>query len=359
MISLKRYLDSAVSGLGMPDEDAERVLLAIAIGMYKSMLVEIGNCSIAACPGLGDGFKRNLGDLEAGLSIKADEAALTVTDANVRSQLRTWGQETAKHYHQKAGEVKELLLAMARTAESVSTRDQRSASQMTEVTERLKAIASLEDLSAIRASIHKSAAELKTSIDRMTAEGKEVLDHLRGQVATYQAKLEEAEEIASRDRLTGLNSRLFAEGQVEKRIKAESPFCIAMIDLEGFKKINDEYGHVVGDELLKQFGAEMMSRCRKTDIVGRWGGDEFVLLFDCHMPDALARVDRLRDWICGNYTVQGSQEEFKIRVDVSVGMAEHVAGEGLKEIIDRVDAEMCKQKALALERRSGISRSAA
>ena len=75
--------------------------------------------------------------------------------------------------------MKELLLVMARTAESVSARDQRCAGQMSAVTERLKAIASLEDLTEIRASIEKSATELKTSIDRMTAEGKEALEHLR------------------------------------------------------------------------------------------------------------------------------------------------------------------------------------
>jgi len=61
-----------------------------------------------------------------------------------------------------------MLLTMARTAESVSARDQRSAEQMSAVTERLRAIATLEDLTEIRTSIDISAAELKTSIDRMT-----------------------------------------------------------------------------------------------------------------------------------------------------------------------------------------------
>jgi len=95
---------------------------------------------------------------------------------------------------------------------------QRCAGQMSAVTGRLKAMASLEGLTEIRASIEKSATELKTSIDRMTAEGKEALEHLQEQVASYQTKLEEAEEIASRDALTGLSSRLYVEGQMEKRI---------------------------------------------------------------------------------------------------------------------------------------------
>jgi hypothetical protein len=78
--------------------------------------------------------------------------------------------------------VKDLLLLMARTAESVGTRDQRCAGQIHEVTSRLTAIASLDDITQIRATIEKSAAELRASIDRMTEEGKAVIDRLQEQV---------------------------------------------------------------------------------------------------------------------------------------------------------------------------------
>ena len=220
MISLKKYLDSQPAGRFTEIEPDEPDLLVVVIDAYGSALLEMGNCSLDACPGLGDDLKRNLERLRTGLSPGMSTRALAATDSGVRERLRVWGRDTAKHYQQKAGEVKELLLAMARTAESVSARDQRCAGQMSEVTERLKAIASLEDLTEIRASIEKSATELKTSIDRMTAEGKEALDHLREQVTSYQTKLEEAEEIASRDALTGLSSRLYVEGQIEKHIEA-------------------------------------------------------------------------------------------------------------------------------------------
>ena len=106
---------------------------------------------------------------------------LEPTASRRENNCAAWGRGAARHTGE-AREVKEMLLAMARTAESVSARDQRSADQMSEVTERLKAIATLEDLTEIRASIDNSAAELKTSIDRMTEEGKEVLDHLKKQV---------------------------------------------------------------------------------------------------------------------------------------------------------------------------------
>jgi len=330
----------------------EQDLVSVAMDAYGAALLEMGDCSMAVCPGMGDGLKGSLQELKARLSSKIDNAALLAIDSSVRAQLSEWSRGVAKHYQQKANEVKELLLAMARTTESVSARDQRSAVQMSEVTQRLKAIASLDDLTEIRASIEKSASELRTSIDRMTAEGKAVLDQLREQVAGYQTKLEEAEEQASRDALTRLSTRLHVEGQIDWRIQAHSPFCVALIDIDEFKKINDQYGHLTGDEVLKQFATELRSASRATDVIGRWGGDEFIILVDCNQTEAETQVERLRDWICGNYTVKRTQGDLKLRVNASIGLAVHRAGEDMKKVIERADAAMYNEKKAASRKQS-------
>jgi len=265
----------------------------------------------------------------------------------VQQQLQEWGRRTARHYREKAGEVKEILIVMARTAESVGARDQRCAEQIDRVTTRLKKIANLEDLSEIRASIESSAAELKTSIDRMTEEGKQVLEQLKRQVEDYQVKLEEAEKIASRDALTGASSRVFVEGQIEKRIESGAIFCVAIVDIDGFKRVNDAYGHLTGDELLQQFAGELRSACRSTDVIGRWGGDEFILLFDAALEEAEAQTERLRKWVCGNYTVTGKHGALKLLVNASIGLAAHAAGDAMKDLLARADAAMYQQKSAA------------
>jgi diguanylate cyclase (GGDEF)-like protein len=345
MISLKKYLEAQQADCGATSGREDGALLPAVVDAYGSALTEMGNSSMEACPGMGDELKHNLTELRSGLSPGMSAAALETTDSGVRGQIREWGRGTAKHFQQKACEVKEMLLMMARTAESVGARDQRCAGRMSEVTERLKAIASLDDLTEIRSSIEKSASELKSSIERMTAEGKAVLDRLKEQVAAYQTKLEEAEEIASRDALTGLSSRLYVEGQLEKRLAAEAPFCVAIVDIDRFKKVNDDHGHVTGDDLLKQFSTELRSACRAGDVIGRWGGDEFILLFDCGLAEAEAQTVRLRKWICGSYTVRGNAGEVKLRVDASVGLAERVAGEQMKDLLARADARMYEEKA--------------
>ncbi len=352
MISLKKYLDEAQTGpcpQHKPDADE---LLPVTIAAYRSALQEMGSCSLDACPALGEGLKRSLDKIGENLPSDICREAVEATGENVQEQLRDWGRHTARHFQQQAGEVKEILIVMARTAESVGERDQRCAKQISEVTARLRQIASLEDLTLIRASIEKSAAELKTSIDKMAAEGRAAIEQLRVEVSSYQTKLEEAENIASRDSLTGLRSRLWVENQIERLILLKLPFCVAILDMDGFKQVNDRHGHLAGDELLKQFATELKSACRSSDITGRWGGDEFIILLDCALPEARAQTERLRQWVCGDYTVQGQSGPEKLRVDASIGLAEHIANETAKDLLARSDAEMYEHKAASRSRRS-------
>jgi diguanylate cyclase (GGDEF)-like protein len=345
MISLKRYLDSNAIELGQKKEADPHDPFAVALDIYGSALLEMGNCSLDACPGTGDILKQALAQLKAELSPAIGKEKLAANGEMARKQLCDWGRDAARHNQAKACEVKEVLLIVARTAESVSARDQRCAGRMSAVTEQLKAIASLEDLTEIRASIDKNASELRASIDRMTEEGKAVLDHLRIRVEEYQTKLDEAERIASRDALTGASSRVYVEGQIEKRIESGAVFCVAIVDIDTFKKVNDEHGHLTGDELLKQFAVELRSACRSTDIIGRWGGDEFILLFDAAIEEAEAQTERLRKWVCGNYTIKEKQGALKLSVNASIGLAAHAAGEAMKDLVARADAAMYEQKA--------------
>ncbi len=355
MISLKKYLDSSEeSARSALDEFAadDRDVLSAALAAYASALVAVGDCTTAACPGLGQDLRRRLEELGTSLSTGMSPTELAATEAKVQEHLQAWSGRTAGHYRQKASEVRDLLLAMARAAESVGTRDLRCAEQIQEVTSSLHEIASLDDLTRMRASIKKSAAELKSSIDRMNAEGKAIVDELRKQILCCRARLEEAEEIASRDALTGVRSRLHVENQMDARIAAKTPFCVAMLDIDEFKKINDEYGHVIGDELLKQFAGELRSICRSTDVIGRWGGDEFIILLDCSLDEALAQRERLHNWVCGSYTVKGSTGVTKLSLNISIGLAEYKPGELIKELLARADDAMYEHK--GIPRNSGI-----
>jgi diguanylate cyclase (GGDEF)-like protein len=201
-------------------------------------------------------------------------------------------------------------------------------------------------------SLVSSANELQASVNQMAQDGQAVVTQMRGQLRQYQVKLEEAERLASVDSLTGLQNRRRIGAVLELRVEQGRTFSVMMFDLNGFKQVNDTHGHLAGDEVLKQFATELRGAFRPLDDVGRWGGDEFIVVLDCGLEDARRHVERIRKWVFGNYTVRGEGSPRKLPVDASVGVASWREGETTAEMVARADADMYQQKK-AVGRKTG------
>ncbi|MDB5455894.1 MAG: diguanylate cyclase, partial [Caulobacter sp.] len=124
------------------------------------------------------------------------------------------------------------------------------------------------------------------------------IDALRGEVARLKARLSDAEDLADKDVLTPiLNRRAFV--RETKRVAAfaqryGSPASLVFFDLDGFKGVNDQFGHAVGDLALKAVADRLLANVRESDIVGRMGGDEFaVLLVQTDSHTAAAKAESL------------------------------------------------------------------
>lgn len=141
---------------------------------------------------------------------------------------------------------------------------------------------------------------------------------------TERKKAEEAlRELANSDPLTGLNNRRFflqiASIEFENARRRGTALSFCMIDIDHFKMVNDSHGHDVGDETLKMVASVLKNNLRKTDVVGRIGGEEFaVLLSGTGMDEAVETAERLLDAVRGK-TVETCNK--KVRVTVSIGVA--------------------------------------
>jgi len=345
VISIKKYLDQESSEPPACRAAAPDDLQAALLEAYRGALGAMGNSGARACPTLGPNLQRNLLVLSEGLSKSITPALVRETQAKVEGQIQAWGEETAQYFQQRASDVREILVVLARAAESVAERDQRYATQFGEFTKRLQALAKLEDLPQIRSAIVRGAKELKTCVDKMEQDSRDSVAALRTQVSTYQTKLEEAEQRACRDSLTGLDNRHAVESKLQYRIDARKTFCLVLLDLNGFKQVNDVYGHEAGDDLLKQFATELRSASRATDVVGRWGGDEFIVILDGTLTEARAHVERMRKWVFGSYTLHLGAEGPKVEMTAAVGLVESQSGEASKALLARADALMYQDKA--------------
>jgi diguanylate cyclase (GGDEF)-like protein len=240
--------------------------------------------------------------------------------------------------------MQDVLLMAGMAAEQVGQRDERYTKRFTEFSERLHATSKLSDVTTIRRSLGQHTADLKSYVAQMVKDSDATIAQLRAQIASYESRLEDLEHIASEDPLTGLSNRRKVERHIETRIRSAKVFSVISLDLNGFKKLNDTYGHLAGDDLLKQFANELRTVFRSHDIIGRVGGDEFIVLVDGNLPVASARLERVRRWVNGSYAVKGNPDAPKVNVTAAVGAAQWNPGESMLDVLGRADAAMYADK---------------
>ncbi len=151
------------------------------------------------------------------------------------------------------------------------------------------------------------------------------------------------ESIASLDGLTGIpNHRTFQErlaGLIEVYRQTQEPFCLALMDVDHFKKFNDDFGHLAGDEVLKSVAATVNGAVRGTDVVARYGGEEFAVLYrGAELETAAQLSERLRA------AVESLPATYR-QITISIGVAQFDdTVEGGEELIRRADTALYAAK---------------
>ncbi len=159
-------------------------------------------------------------------------------------------------------------------------------------------------------------------------------------------QLEELRRLAHVDGLTGLASRCFLEQEIvnhlEERRRYGWNFGLLFLDVDNFKRINDNFGHDIGDQVLKMVAGNLKHICRPFDVFGRWGGEEFVgLVRNVQLPELAAIGERLRMLVEKSFIMKDRQ---KVSVTVSVGATMVKDGDCLKSLIRRADQLMYQSK---------------
>lgn len=152
---------------------------------------------------------------------------------------------------------------------------------------------------------------------------------------------------ATRDPLTGLSNRNYFQNELRKFISIASrysrPFSVMMLDIDFFKKINDTYGHDVGDNVLKHVASILMNHLRNHDVAARFGGEEFVILLpETALNGAIVVAERIRMSIeATDFNPMGCRH----RVTISIGIGEYpTSGTEFEELIKKADEALYRAK---------------
>jgi len=198
-------------------------------------------------------------------------------------------------------------------------------------------------LEFIRFVLAASTLPALSSVAYFVSKVRERLIEQKGELAHALALLQ---EVASRDELTRLVNRRHMQQRIEEeasmQLRSGEPFCLALLDLDHFKRINDQYGHAKGDQVLKDFAEAAQQALRKTDVLARWGGEEFLLMLPNEQPaSAAAALARIGACLQAHLTTPGASG---LPVTFSAGLTDHPPGEPLHETLERADQALYAAK---------------
>jgi diguanylate cyclase (GGDEF)-like protein len=176
--------------------------------------------------------------------------------------------------------------------------------------------------------------------------GPEMLERLANDQSSLKDLNAALREASTHDALTGIPNRLLVEERCRQEDarsgRSGSTYSLAVLDVDHFKRFNDNYGHDVGDMVLKALGETLRFSLRQGDLCARWGGEEFLaLLPDTTLSEAEQVVNRLVGKIRRQRIELADQE---LAVTASIGLAEHLPGETYEQTFRRADQALLEAK---------------
>ncbi|WP_235578763.1 diguanylate cyclase [Rhodanobacter sp. Root627] len=194
--------------------------------------------------------------------------------------------------------------------------------------------------------LYSARVQLQQAMDELTERNQQL------QVEITERKRVEAQvrHQATHDMLTGLPNRVLFHDRLQTAMQRGSrqhhPFALALMDIDGFKAVNDTYGHPAGDALLQAIGMRLRGHLRSNDTVARLGGDEFALILEdvTDVAPILERCQQVCDLLARPYPLEGRHGPFEANISASIGIALWEEKADDEELIQAADRALYRAK---------------
>lgn len=222
------------------------------------------------------------------------------------------------------------------------------ASLIAQLAELEAAVADAEDPAALKTTVSQHVGGMRKQVDALHEQVQQ-MERVTGQL---QERMEREQRQTLRDPLTGLPNRLLIEerlrGELARAERYQAPVSVMLLDLDDFRNINRSCGHAAGDRMLKVIAGMIRSSIREADFIGRYGGEEFVVVFpETRVQDAMIIAEKLRVAISGSNFRYGERQ---ISITASFGVTGCRSGDTVELLLERADGVLYEAKAAGRDR---------
>jgi diguanylate cyclase (GGDEF)-like protein len=284
-------------------------------------------------------------DVESLNALRAALRADTDQSTEAAEISQKLGERLTRYFQsipEQRKQVKDLIGVVMTTLRTASRGSDDFAERLSGFSSQVEKAENPEDILAVKEAILKESRALSIDIATMKEQFESVNDTVRkahAQIAKLQNELVKTKSLSLIDPLTAVPNRRGFDDWVERVLRTSDqglvPFAFMVFDIDHFKRVNDTYGHMSGDQVLREVSARIVKTVRDGDFVSRFGGEEFcVALPGGSLKEGIRVAGRILDAIRGTPIDIGTSA---ITINASVGLSEHRDGETMEEIFERSD----------------------
>lgn len=329
------------------DEFAEtREQFRASLAAYAKTLAAVESAAEVLVGEDSGPFQDSVGRIRDRLAPDVAPEVIHQTGTEVEQELDRFARQQASLKEHKEREFKQIIRIVAEAGATLAESGTAQSGELIQFSRRIETVSRLESIAEMRKQLSSRVIELKAMAARVQEEGHAKARELENRIRSVEEKLETATAASETDALTGLGNRRKGEAAIRSSIASETPFSLLVLDLNGFKSVNDRFGHTQGDHLLRVVAHDLRASVRKDDMVCRWGGDEFIVLMPrTSLADAQGRAARVESTSFGRFVLEHDGRGVRVDVGAAIGVAQYIPGESVEEFFDRADRILYERKA--------------
>jgi diguanylate cyclase len=297
-----------------------------------------------------DRFKQLIDDLGQRFSSSEKPKYIELDFEHQKGNILNFIESQHRYLADREKELRDIidLLSTAMASFDVGNRD--FYHRVYDQSEKMEQITLLDDIKKIKSALQFEVTQMRQIVDQKKDQDRRQVQQLAGQVDSLRQELEKTKAKSMTDGLTGVyNRQAFDEtlmDLIERSRVMNSDFSLLMMDLDDFKKINDGFGHLMGDRVLVAFCQKCRNSIRGDDVLARYGGEEFaIILPGANLKNALKKGRQICDAISSaRYTTSNDENDDYLSITVSIGVTVFKKDDTAEAIIGRADKALYKAK---------------